>query len=55
MAPLSAILALWDIKIHTYTFNSGDVSFQVKALVDKLLSFYTILGVPNVDLYYSYV
>jgi len=55
MAPLSAILALWDIKIHTYIFNSGDVSFYVKALVDKLLGFYAILGVPNVDPYYSYI
>ena len=43
MAPLLAILALWDTRIYTYISNGGNVSSQIEALIDKLLSFYTIM------------
>jgi len=55
VASLSAILVLQNTKIYTCTFNSGNVSFQVEALVNELFGFCVILKVLNVDLYYSYV
>jgi len=50
-----AVLALEDIRIHVCTTDSCNVTSNVEASVDEILSFRTTLRILNVDLDNSYV
>ena len=49
MSPLPAVFALGDAQVHVRPSNSSDIPADVKAPVDKALSFVTALIIPNVD------
>ena len=43
MTPLLTIIVLWDTRVHIGSFNSHNVTADVKVLVDKFLSSQAIL------------
>ena len=49
MSPLPAVFALGDAQVHVCPSNSSDIPADIKAPVDKALSFVTALMIPNVD------
>ena len=55
MAPLPAVLALWNSRIHVSASNSRDVVAYVEASVYEYLSILTALDIPYVDPYYGHI
>ena len=51
ITPLPTIFTLWDPEVHICTSNSGDVSTNIEAPIDKALGLHSALYIPNV---YSY-
>ena len=52
---LSTILILKNTRVHIGTSDSCNLLTYIKASVNKIFCFYTILRIPNIDLYNSHV
>jgi len=52
---LLTILALKNAKIHVGFLDSCDMLSYIETSVNKILSLCTILKVPNINLYNSYI
>jgi len=52
---LPTILALRDTRIHVGFSDSCDLLTYIEVFVNKILSFCTILRIPNINLYNSHV
>ena len=55
MSPLLAILVLRNTKVHVDFSNSYDLPIYIKAFINKTPCFHTILRIPNINPYNSYV
>ena len=55
MSLFLAVLVLGDAWAYVSVLDGGNVAAYVEASVDEVLSFGTILGVPNINQYNSYI
>jgi len=55
MFPLPAIFALGDFWVHVCSSYGSDISANVKAPINKALSFAAALVIPDVDPNYGHV
>jgi len=55
MSPLLVIFVLRDARVHISFLNDCNMLSYIEIFVNKTLSLCTILRVPNIDLYNSYI
>ena len=55
MSLFLTVLVLWNVGICIHTINSGDISSNIELLVDNVLSSWSTLQVPDVNLNYYYI
>ena len=49
MSLFLAVLILEDTRVYVSTMNSGNISVNIKASVNKWLGFSPTLSIPNID------
>ena len=54
MFPLLTFLVLRNIRVHIYSSYSSNMIAYIETF-NKTLCFHTILQIPNIDLYHSYI
>ena len=55
VTPFPAIFILWDSRISISSSDCCYILSNIEALINEILSFCTALGIPDVDLYDSYI
>jgi len=55
MSPLLVIFVLRNARVHISFLDDCNMLFYIEIFVNKTLSLCTILRVPNIDLYNSYI
>jgi len=55
MFPFPTVFTLRNTWVHISIINCSDMASNIKALIDEIFGFGTILNVPNVEPYDSYI
>jgi len=55
VSPLSAVLVLWNARVHVYIINSSDKAANIETVVDECLGYQATLRIPYVNPKYHYI